>query len=365
MSPQKQKIPPIVKLLAALVSLIAFAVGFWHAHLGLKEMRPFESDYGSLFIAAIILLVLLISYFFAVTGRKIALLFYLVCAMFFIVFNLNFFYPSYLGRQLVKEEATAVNDTLQHFANKYIAGLKTNEFNDYQNLENLQKQLIAEISLQIGFGPKARNLLEQFNTILGKYHVAKINEPSFAGIRTPQQQADIMNPLLEKAIENFLKSNINVKDVDEFLAGKDSLKQLQSQYTPILKEIIADDSRVSLESVKTHPQINAMQKLLTSLYAATNKINEATKIKIFPEPNEQNKLNEAKTRNLGRIAHTLSSIWERKNHIDTWAMILLVLFIDLFVPLVVYILIREKDGEKKFGWFFGGEKTPKTWDRQN
>ena len=44
MNPAK-KTPPIVQAGAWLLSLIVFTVGFWHTHLGLKEMRPFGSEW--------------------------------------------------------------------------------------------------------------------------------------------------------------------------------------------------------------------------------------------------------------------------------------------------------------------------------
>ena len=89
-----KKIPPIVQLGSWLLSLIVFAVGFWHTHLGLKQMNVFGSEYGSIAIAAIVLILILITYWFAVNGRKAALIFYIICGLFFFVFNLNYFYPA-------------------------------------------------------------------------------------------------------------------------------------------------------------------------------------------------------------------------------------------------------------------------------
>ena len=120
-------------------------------------------------------------------------------------------------------------------------------------------------------------------------------------------------------------------------AGREKLDSINKTYTPLLKKIIADDSSIKLGNVKNHPQINTLQTMVTDLDNATIQINEGSNKEIFP------KLEEAKTRNLGRIAHTLNSIWERKGHIDTWAMILLVLFIDLLVPLGIYVLIRKEE----------------------
>lgn len=118
MTAKTNKIPPIVKFGAWLLSLIAFVVGFWHSHLGLREMRPFESEYGSLLIAAIVLLLVLISYNIAINGRKIALAFYVIGGFVFFIFNLNYFYPSYLGRKLINEETNQINEVLTKQKNK-------------------------------------------------------------------------------------------------------------------------------------------------------------------------------------------------------------------------------------------------------
>ena len=34
------KVPGYIKILAWLISLSAFSIGFWHTHLGLKDMKP-------------------------------------------------------------------------------------------------------------------------------------------------------------------------------------------------------------------------------------------------------------------------------------------------------------------------------------
>ncbi|GHT69171.1 hypothetical protein AGMMS50239_35510 [Bacteroidia bacterium] len=307
-------------------------------------MRPFESDYGSLAIASIILLLLLICYFFAVSGRngrKTGLYIYLVCACFFIVFNLNFFYPSYLGRQLVKEEAIALNDTLQSFTHRINMIDNTGTVSNVSKLYNLKEQILDEVRGQAGFGPRATDYLNQFNTITGG--TLKRNLVIGQTQEERERIAERYKDLLNAEIRNYVIQRVaggNVANADKLYNGIQELEIINENYSPQLKEIIADDSHVLLESVKTHPQINTLQKLVTSLDDATIKINEASGKDIFP------KLEEAKTRNLGRIAHTLSSIWQRLGHIDTWAMILLCLFIDLLVPLAIYTLIRKKEDDE-------------------
>jgi hypothetical protein len=349
----KKQIPPIVKLGAVLLSLTAFGVGFWHCHLGLKEMRPFNSENGSIFIAAIILLLLLISYFFAVSGQKGAkagLSFYLICACFFIVFNLNFFYPSYLSRKLVTEEATLLNNTLQDYANVPLGDIDQKAVNDYRKLENLKGQIMSE-TRQYKFATNARQHLADFNSILNEYGIIQVKEPSFAGVSL-EQQAEHIEPYLNKSIEDFQVKKVTVKDAENYLKGKDELKNLQKEYTPKLDSIIKDDSRIALSDVKNHPQIKTLSSLVNAINNNTDLINKSREQKEFPQEKLGGKEGGAHTRHLGEIEHTLTSIGERINRIDTWAMILLCLFIDLLVPLAIYVFIRKKDDEDDNKGFF-------------
>ena len=117
---QKTTVPFHIQILGWLCSLSAFALGFWHTHHGLKAMKPLGSEYGSYIVAGLISMVLIIAYSRAVSGVgvKKALFFYLICAMLNFTFNTNSFYPTLLGRKLLKEETTALNDKLQNYSAK-------------------------------------------------------------------------------------------------------------------------------------------------------------------------------------------------------------------------------------------------------
>ena len=59
---EKEKVAPMpgyIKILAWLISLSAFAIGFWHTHLGLKEFKPLSWEYGSLVVSGLVLMVLI------------------------------------------------------------------------------------------------------------------------------------------------------------------------------------------------------------------------------------------------------------------------------------------------------------------
>ena len=53
-------VPVWIQILGWLISLSAFAVGFWHAHLGLRQFQFLSSEYGSFVIAGLILMVLIV-----------------------------------------------------------------------------------------------------------------------------------------------------------------------------------------------------------------------------------------------------------------------------------------------------------------
>jgi hypothetical protein len=79
----------------------------------------------------------------------------------------------------------------------------------------------------------------------------------------------------------------------------------------------------------------------------TDLINKSREQKEFPQEKLGGKEGGAQTRHLGEIEHTLISIGKRINRIDTWAMILLCLFIDLLVPLAIYFLVRRTGKERE------------------
>jgi len=348
------KIPPIVQIGAWVLALFVFAVGFWHTYLGLKEMKPFGSEWGGLVIAGIVLLLLLITYWFAVNGKKMALIFYILCGAVFFVCNLNYFYPSYLARQLVKEEATALNDTLQGYANRAKSlqndagfGNKTKELADYENLKLLKKKIVEEIRKFEGWGPESSNALLDFNKISNQYKFP-IQKYSNAGNMTRDELSNIYDSYLEGVIQKILEAlMVNSKDGGvqnalSFIKGVAELDSLQKNYSVLLKDsIIPDNSDITLEEVKNNPQINILQRLVTGINEATSKINYATKSNSY----KFKELEESPSRTLGRIANTFKSVKVRISKVDTWAIIILCLFIDLLVPLAIYLLLRKKEDE--------------------
>ena len=93
-----------------------------------------------------------------------ALVFYIICGLFFFVFNLNYFYPAYMARQLVKEEAIAMNDTLQKFTNKSQGFIKPETLKELTELATLKNGIKAEyVAPEIKVPPV-------FDAVLFLYH---------------------------------------------------------------------------------------------------------------------------------------------------------------------------------------------------
>lgn len=345
--PAAPAIPKIVQLGAWLLSFLVFAIGFWHTHLGLKEMRPFGSEWGGLVIAGVVLLLMLITYYFAIQGKKVALLFYIFCGLVFFVCNLNYFYPSYLGRTLLKEEATALNDTLQKYTNRANVLLNKAGFTskdgdgsltDYMRMQQLANLIQDEILKANGVGPRAHKYIDEMNKLLGRNAIVVRNE-------RPGDKRDEIASFYKIHYEGAMKSWLlarlqkgnDVGYAAQLLVGVGKLDTLQLAFTPLLtKQIIPDNSDVNLDSVKTHPQIQSLQMLVSGMDEATSKINESLNQPAFVE------LKEAPIRNLGKIAHTLSSVQKRSSNLDTIAIVFICLLMDLLVPLAIYSLLKNQ-----------------------
>ncbi len=338
----KTKIPPIVKISAYLLSLGTFIVGFWHAHLGLKNQHFFGSENGSLVIAAIILILILISYYFAVSGRKVALFFYLICAFALIVFNLNYFYPYDFKEDLVKEEAGILKDTLISYSTRAqaIIGVESDVVDDYIDLKDLEKQLISEVRDQNGFKANARAVLSKFNDILANYKINAIN-PSLAGVNEPTEQARILQGYITSSIESFIAKNlvnseINLDVAERLFKAKEDLKSLEIKYIPELEFIQRDTTKIDIsndkKNIENNPKnIAKIAKIVSEVNSTTKPINDInTGSADFPKL-------EATITELGSVGHTLPSIVQhikngtKEQKVGTWKNILLVIFLDLII----------------------------------
>ena len=364
-----KKISPIVKFGAWMLSFIVFIVGFWHSHLGLVETRPFESEYGSLLVAGIFLLLILISYNLAVNGKRIALVFYIIGGFFFFIFNLNYFYPSYLGRKLINEETDQIKQILTTQKNKLnsISSIKETEvLNKLKNLYEIKQNILTEIAMRGGFGSHANSELYKFKKITGSELTGERRL-----LRNPdqiKQLYEIWEVKLNEAIKNFIVSTLPGEDKNklEIVNANEDLESFYKIYNPILDSIANQDKRVQIDSLKYEKYIPAQQ--IKTLKTVVDKINQIDNRVNTAQNNQKPPIytkDDPKSKHIGKFEHTLSSVKERIGEIDTWGMILLCLFIDLLVPLFIYLMIRKTDDEEDDNYSFWdnltGKKKPSTF----
>lgn len=360
-----KKNPPIINLAGWLISLFSFAIGFWHTHLGLRQFEVLSSNYGSLVFSAIILLVLLVSYYRAVNGIKSGFVFYIICALFFFTFNMNSFYPTYLGRKLLQEETIKINDALQTFASRINREFGKEEvIKKYNSVNDLRDLLEQEISKQSGFGERSKDYLRQINEILGEPHI----KPNIRVGSTAEEWNTIAKEysiLVNKRLQSFVVENVGVGKVDII----SRINELNSIYVPELANIIEDNSKIDVDSIRSNTQIKTLQQLVTKMDNVcidANKI--ASQINNDRPKDVCNTYGEVESQNLGTFAHTIRSVKERIYRIDTWGIIILCLFIDLIVPLAIFFLIRKDTDDEKDDTVINlwhkltGKKKPSTWE---
>jgi hypothetical protein len=331
-----KKIPPFVQIGAWVLALFVFAVGFWHTHLGLKEMKPFGTEWGGLVIASIVLLLLLITYWFAVNGRKMALIFYILCGVIFFVCNLNYFYPAYMARTLIKEEAVALKDTIDTYSKVNTFSNETYAKND--KLSEFRDEIKTQIENDGGFGTVAASYLQKFNETAG----TQIDPPN--NLTLNEEQKENLLKRLDEEINKWQIRNAGdgLADAAALIEGKMELETLREQTAPLLEKIGSEDEEFKLDSIRNHPKVILIKETVQRINSAVIKMNKGNKKQILPELAKEKYPRADK---LGEIQNTFITIGERINQISTWAIIILCLFIDLVVPLAIYLLLRKKGDE--------------------
>lgn len=355
---KKHTLPRFTIIACWIVTSLAFAIEFWHAHLGLKELKPLSWEYGSLVVSGIILLVLIVTYSAAISGVKHVIWIYLLCATFMFIFNLNSFYPTYLGKKLIKEDAAMLKDTLERYSTVLTDASKINVKETFQKvalLKNYQNTFNGEMDgttgTNQGFGEKAKSTLKAFNDLavsnidLGTTHTNFNDDQKRVIIRNVNKQMD-------DAIQKFIL-NQSAGGRQGYLLAINKLKMdsLILLYSPILTAIQADTTTFNIDSVKKNPSIKKMKELAAAFDGISKPVNTELKTKLLPElDNNDNQVAVPQTQELGRIAHTLSSVGKRINKIDTLAMILVCLFIDFVVPLSMFLVLKNNNPapEKSF-----------------
>ena len=354
---KKNEIPEGIKILGWLISLFAFSLGFYHTAEGMKYFTPLGFEGGAYIVSALITMLLIVAYSRALAGVKTALFFYLFCALFNFTFNLNSFYPNLNSRKLLQEEAKLINDTIT--SNRAITAnlIEPASQLDLTNMDLHRTQCINEIIKSEGFGDSAQSELSRFNNISNIYGIKPISPGSF-GVKNKNADevfGDRMDSIIKKIRQgqSKLPSETAFTAFEEFLALTAPTKKGSTKLSfidSLFYEINTKDSKKNKDTAAFKKSVDNLGRLVTKndeTAISINKLNlkdtlgKDIKLIVFNK-DKKAQLLYPKSKEIGSFAHTLNSMWQRIDKIDTWGVIILVFLIDFFVPFAIYFMIRKK-----------------------
>ncbi len=336
MRPEQKK---IIKLLALIISGICFLIGFYHTGKGFAEAGILGSENGAFLLASVIIGMMTLSYMVALFwkgGEKLGLSFYVVFALISFLANLNYFYPTYMSRTLLKDELTIKKDSLDRIA------FRSNEVLYSQEGHVLKEQVDKkrdELHNQIedgGFKDRSEEDLKQIERILGL--------PEGTGIthlkgykKTYQELAIIYDSLVNKALFTKLVTMSypqNQSIMVEIEQKKDLLGNKAQKTITVLENaplILTDEQRKNAKAI--------IREIVNAYKDAGKKTQNV--VKTFPFQDNIKVDNEE----LGRFNHTISSAFDYLDNFGTWILIFICLLIDFIVPLGLYFMVRKGDDE--------------------
>jgi len=346
----EKTVPAHIKILGWIISLSAFVLGFWHTHEGVRSFKALNG-YGSFVVSGLILACLIVAYSRALSGLKIAFVFYLICALFNFTFNLNSFYPNLLGRKLLNEEANELQNVLISNSNKLDSiynkyGKGTNIMTDINQLEQLKSSIISEVIEQDGMGPNALSYLANFNRITNS------NIDALNNIGNAEDRIKWLNrwtPKMDEAINTFVLTKYLQSDLSklDIIRSKNAMDSLKYNFSSAFQHIARDNSKITINDsiIENHPQIDTLKMFVIGIDTISSKVNKAlgknkSVLQVFNSDEAEKRNNYPKIQNLGQFDHTIESIGKRIKRTDTWGVLILVFFIDFIIPLAMFFMIR-------------------------
>lgn len=324
-----------------------FIFGYYNTHLGLRTFRAFGSGYGSWFLAAIPLVMVLGGFIAAVNGNRKMIYLYLTGELIFFVFNMTYLYPTYLGRTLVHEETKELKDSVNVYKNrldKLVSVEGSGSYQVYQRLKEIQVNLLTEIRDRNGFGEYATRQLNEFNRLAGTNYTPERVKGDTEEEREKYYRRWKENT--DNGIKDFLIKNNDGNT--KLVLSKYDMDDIDAQYSGKLETILEDNSDVSIkhEDVMNNSQILLLKEVTTKLDKIAADVNSVKK----PEPfhlivTGDETIAFPTTQKLGKFEHTMISVSERLGKLDTWGIIIVCFFFDLLGPFLFYFYLRKDEDE--------------------
>ena len=360
---EERKKSKLLVVIFWLSTLGCFYFGYYNTVMGLRPFIAFGSiELGSWFLALIPLVMVFGGYLAAVQGRKKMLYIYLTGEILFFIFNMTYLYPHFLGGTLVHEETRALKDSVTVYQGRIekiaIKG-NSSDLARLQRLREFQTNLLTEIRDRNGFGTYATEQLKNFNELAGTSYTPERNVGN-----TPEQREQFYQKWKENTdlgIRNFIvKLNANDISAEKLVNTKFEMDGISAKYIPLLEIILDDNSTVDIsrEAIRNNPQISLLKELtgkLDKVATDVNTVKQPAPFNLIVTGKET--IAFPKTQELGLWHHTVISVIERINKLDTWGVIILCFFFDMLGPFLFYFYLRRDDDG------FDGGAGVDDWDR--
>lgn len=340
---KKSKLLVIIFWLSALG---CFGFGYYNTVLGLRTFNAFGYQVGSWFLALIPLFMVFGGYYASVEGNRKMFYLYIAGEIVFLVFNLTYLYPQYLGRTLIHEETKAIKDSIGEYQGKLdkIASVADPvSYAKLKKLREIQTNLLTEIRERNGFGEHATKDLNNFNALAGSTYTPERYVGSTQEERERFYQKWKENT--DKAIKEFIiQLNLADKNAAKLVDAKYEMDKISDDYTKPLELILEDNSDIDIShmAIINNKQILLLKELTTKLDKVATDVNSVKQPEIFKIINTgKETIQFPKTQKLGTFEHTIISVRERINKLDTWGVIILCFFFDLLGPFLFYFYLRK------------------------
>ena len=125
------------------------------------------------------------------------------------------------------------------------------------------------------------------------------------------------------------------------------MDEICAKYLPLLENILGNNSDVDIshDAVANNSQIDLLKELTVKLDKIATDVNSAKPNSFNLIQTGEETIEFPKTQKLGTFEHTLISVKERLNKLDTWGVIILCFFFDLLGPFLFYFYLRKDEDE--------------------
>jgi hypothetical protein len=326
MSATNNKLPAIVFPIVLVVSIVCYAIAFWHTAMGLSSYEIMNFKYGGFLVAFILTACMGLFIYLAARGRILFIFGYLITATICFICNFNAFYPHDMADKLIREELKQQQDDMVALS----VAIEKNYSEPMKHIKDVEAKMeeLHQQLKQYGFGEQARKVLAE--------------------------------------IGNLLRTTISELPVSASDNNKDTWEKLYASYDEIVKKHLAAylENQKFVDSVATlkgqrhqeiarllgskEPMCDFNKRPVCDLPEAGQKfVNEYRAACLVLKKNGGSDCNEnypLVNVEIGKFTHTWASAQKHFGEASVIGVFVLCLFIDFLVPIMLFFVLKEESG---------------------